>query len=103
MKQPISAVGNHRVPRLRFTREEAEAEAIRLATEFVAGVPGAESYQCQKASPDKRQPKNLCSKHPIYWLVTFVPPPEPGVVIDGGELFVSVDLETKTVAIPELF
>ncbi len=84
------------MPRLGFTRAEAEAEAVRLATEFVAGLPGAASARCIGASADRSRSRSATGKHPVAWSVGFVFHP-PGVVMDGGELFVAVDLETKVV------
>jgi hypothetical protein len=89
------------VPRLRFTRAEAEAEAIRLATEFVAGRPGVEPGQCVGAVPDSMAARSRCSKHPVAWVVVFKAAQPPGVVMDGGELFVRVNLETNAVASSE--
>jgi len=87
--------------RLRFTRTEAEAEATRLASELVAVLPGASSVQCVGAYPDTTAPRSHSSKHPVNWSVVFKAPQPPGVVMDGGELFVTVNLETKVVAIRE--
>jgi hypothetical protein len=86
------------MPRLRFTREEAEAEATRLATEYVRGLPGAESMRCVRAHPDSMAPKSRTSKHPVVWKVVFVFH-DSTVLMDGGELFVSVDLETEAVSL----
>jgi hypothetical protein len=88
------------LPRLRFTREEAEAEATRLAIEFVAGLPGAASGRCTRTYPDSMAPTSRSSKHPVAWVVVFIFHPLE-VRMDGGELFVTVDLETKAVAIRE--
>lgn len=85
--------------RLRFTRAEAEAEATRLASEFVAGLPGTSTDRCIGAFPDKTIPRSRASKHPVAWVVVFKTPQPPGVVMDGGELFVKVNLETNSVAI----
>jgi hypothetical protein len=82
------------MPRLRFTREEAEAEATRLATEFVSGMAGAECARCLGAFPDRMMPKTSSSKHPVVWVVAFVFHP-PDVIVDGGEIFVTVNLQTK--------
>jgi len=91
------------VSRLRFTRDEAECEAKRLATEFVAGLSNANGAQCRSVSPDGWAPKRRSSKHPVAWVVVFVfPPSDPHVVQDGGELFISVDLESKAVSTREL-
>jgi hypothetical protein len=87
--------------RLRFTREEAEAEAMRRASEFVSVLPGASTDQCVGAYPDTTAMRSRSSKHPVAWLVVFKTPLPPGVVMDSGELFVTVNLETNVVAIRE--
>jgi len=86
------------MPRLRFSREEAEAEARRLATEFVSCLPGVERLQCRSAMPDGLEPKSSASKHPVAWIVVFAPCQSHEVVMDGGELFVKVNIETKAVS-----
>ena len=88
------------MPRLRFSLEAAKTEAVRLASEYLVGLPNTESLSFQHASPDYRYPKNESLKHPIRWLIGFVLiPPEPGDIQDGGELFIAVDLETKVVGL----
>jgi hypothetical protein len=87
--------------RLRFTRADAEAEATRLALEFVAGLPGCGSDRCVGAFPDTSAPRSRASKHPVAWLVVFKAPQLAGVVMDGGEMFVSVNLQTNAIAIRE--
>ena len=42
-------------------------------------------------------PVRPASKHPLVWLAMYAPVPPDGVTIDGGELFVIVDLELGTV------
>lgn len=88
------------MPRLRFTRAGAEIEAIRLATAFVATMPGAGYARCIGAVADPFAPRSTSSKHPLVWSVRFVFHP-PGVVMDGGELFVAVNLETRAVTTRE--
>jgi hypothetical protein len=88
------------LPGLRFTRRQAEAEAICLSTEFVSDLPDAASSRCIGAYADEMAPKSRSTKIPVVWVVGFVFHP-PEVVMDGGELFVTVDLETKVVAIRE--
>jgi hypothetical protein len=89
---------NH-VPRLRFTRAEAEEKAIRLATKFVAGLSGYESDRCAGAVPASSDMQSTSSKHPVVWVVMFRTPQPLGIVMDGGELFVTVNLETNAVSI----
>ncbi len=81
------------MPRLRFTREEAAAEATRRATEFVAGLPGGESGRCTGAFPDPFAIRSRNTKHPVSWVVRFVFHP-PEVIQDGGDLLIAVNLET---------
>jgi hypothetical protein len=87
--------------RLRFSRAEAEAEATRLASEYVAGLAGTSTVRCIRAYPDATALRSHNSKHPVAWLVVFKASQPPGVVVDGGELFVAVDLDTGAVAIRE--
>jgi len=86
------------LPRLRYTRAQAEAEAILLATEFVSGLPGAVSGRCTGAHPDRMAPMSGSTKHPVVWVVIFAFHP-PEVLMDGGELSLTVNLETKIVSI----
>ena len=88
------------MPRLRFSRDEAEAEATRRARSLVAGLPGASSARCKGAVPDPSAPRSRRAKPPVAWLVAFVFHP-PEVIMDGGELWVAVNLETEAVAIRE--
>jgi hypothetical protein len=46
-------------------------------------------------------PKSQRSKHPIAWLVVFGLDQPDGSVMDGGELFIAVDLESGAIAIRE--
>jgi hypothetical protein len=87
-----------RVPRLRFTRAEAEGEAIQRATEVVATLPSGKSVQCVGAFPDWTAAPSRSSKHPVAWVAIFT---TPGDIMDGGELFVTVNLDTNTVGLRE--
>jgi len=87
--------------RLRFTRQQAQNEAARRASEFVSGLPGYTDFRLQGTHPDTTVPKSHNSKHPVAWLVVFRFDQRAGGVIDGGELFVAVDLESGAVAIRE--
>ena len=82
--------------RLRFTLAEAEEEATRLATEYVTRQPNTENARLHHVSPVKSAPKSAASKHPVVWCVSFVFHP-PDVIIDGGELMLDVNVETKEV------
>jgi hypothetical protein len=48
--------------------------------------------------PDGLEPKSSASKHPVAWIVVFAPCQSHEVVMDGGELFVKVNIETKAVS-----
>lgn len=85
--------------RIRYSLAEASAEAARLATEFVAGRSDAAEWKIRFISPNTLVPPSQASKHPVAWVVTFAPLPPEGSVIDGGELFVCVDLESGAVAL----
>ena len=83
--------------RLRYTRAEAETEAARLAMEFVQGLPDTEDAKLYRVSPVNSAPKSDASKFPVVWSAMFVFPSPAGSVIDGGELIVTVNIETKAV------
>ena len=85
--------------RLRYSRAEAEAEAIRRAGALVAGRPDCDQWRLRGASPNPLVPPSQASKHPVGWLVLFAPVPPEGELIDGGELFVAVDLELCTIGL----
>ena len=42
-------------------------------------------------------PPSRASKHPVAWVVMYSPVPPEGGAMDGGELFVAVDLELGTI------
>lgn len=71
----------------------AKAEATRRADEFVASLPDHNEWRHISTNPDTFDPPRSSSKHPMTWVATYVPIPPCGSVIDGGELFVIVDLE----------
>lgn len=85
--------------RLRYSLTEAQAEATRRAEAFVAGRPDHGEFRLRGAHPDSLVPPSRASKHPAAWVVVFTPAPAEGGVIDGGELFVAVDLELGTVGL----
>ena len=85
--------------RLRFTREEAQQEATRLATAFVQGQRQLPPLRWISTTAAHEEPKREASKHPVVWNVMFALIPPPGATIDGGELDIVVDLETKSAAI----
>ncbi len=85
--------------RLRYSRAAAEAEATRRAEAFVAGRPDWNWYRHRGTVPDTPAPPSPASKHPVAWVAVFVLIPPDGGLIDGGELFVAVDLESGTVSV----
>lgn len=87
--------------RLRLTREQAQHEAARRALEFVSGLPNCAGVKLLSAYPDTTTPRSRSSKHPVAWLVVFSFDLPNGAILDGGELFVAVDLESGAVAIRE--
>ena len=82
---------------LRCTLEQAKAEAIRMATEFLQTTPAATTHRFFNAAPDDSPPKVDSGKIPAVWLVMFSWIPSDGEVIDGGEVFVRVNIQTKNV------
>ena len=75
-----------RMSRLRFNLEEAEAEATRLATAFVQGVPELAAMELWRARPDRMAPRSSATKIPVMWVVLLEPNLPPGVVMDGGQV-----------------
>lgn len=85
--------------RLRYSLSEAQAEATRRAEAFIAGRPDRNGFNLRGAYPDPLVSLSKASKHPVAWVVIYAPIPPEGCVIDGGELFVAVDLELGTVGL----
>ncbi|VTS06829.1 unnamed protein product [Tuwongella immobilis] len=85
--------------RLRYTLAEAREEATRRAEAFVADRPDRDQFRLRGARPDSLVPPSRASKHPVAWVVVYARIPPDGGVIDGGELFVAVDLERGTVGL----
>lgn len=85
--------------RLRYSRAEAEVEATRRAEAFVANRPDRDQWRYGVTYPDSLRPPSRSSEHPLAWVVVFTPIPPEGCIIDGGELFVGVDLESGSVAV----
>lgn len=85
--------------RVRYTLAEAKAEATRRAGEFVASRPDHEQWRHVSTSPHRFGAPSSASKHPTVWLAMYAPVSAEGSVVDGGELFVIVDLELRTVRI----
>lgn len=89
--------------RQRYSREQAQIEAIRRAEAFAVDWPDRGRSQLRGAFPNTGVPPSQASKHPVAWLVVFAPVPPEGGVIDGGELFVAVDLESGSVGLTRGF
>ena len=85
--------------RLRFTKAQAQAEASRRAAEFVSARPTFAGARLRGAYPDAAVPQSQNSKHPVAWVAVFAFDPPDGALMDGGEFFVSVDLESGAVAV----
>ena len=85
--------------RLRYSWAEAQAEATRQAEAFVAGRLDPDHWRHRGTHPDALVSPSRSSKHPVAWVAVFAPVPPDGAAIDGGELFVAVDLESGSVAV----
>lgn len=83
--------------RLRYSFSEAEAEATRLAKEFVSQNPEWNEAILLLVAPSNIEAKSSVSKFPISWTACFAFPHPPDVVVDGGELVIDVNIETKHV------
>jgi hypothetical protein len=82
-------------PTRRFGRGEAEAEAVRIAREFVAANGGA-GWACGGAKPDDLAPGYKRRKNVIKWSVLFDCTID-GAIVDGP-VIVLVDIETGDAA-----
>jgi hypothetical protein len=76
---------------MRFSRHEAEAEAIRIAGEFVA-ANGGSGWSCAGAKPDVLAPGYRRRKDIIKWSVLF--DRSVGDAVVDGPAVVLVDIET---------
>jgi hypothetical protein len=85
------------VSRLRYTPEQAEAEAKRLAESYVARLQNVDGYIFRRAIANGHVPKSPATKLPVVWHAVFTRDYPRGVVVDGGELVVVVNIETKDV------
>jgi hypothetical protein len=77
---------------------EAEAEALRIATAFLAAKvrsPDDWSRECATPSPDESIEGFDRRKPIVRWTVWVRPKPPDGCSIDGGGGFLVVDIETK--------
>ena len=82
--------------RVRYSRAEAEAEVMRRAEALMASRPDRDQFSLRGAIPDGLSPLSRASKHPVVWSVVYAPILD-GATMDGGELFVIVDLELSTI------
>lgn len=85
--------------RLRYSLTQAQAEATRRAEAFVADRADRDQWQLRGAFPNTLVPPSQASKHPVAWVVMYSPVPPEGSLIDGGEMFVAVDLELGTIGL----
>lgn len=76
---------------MRLSKSGAEAEAVRLAKEFVA-ANGYVEWTCMGAKPDSLSPGYKKRKNVIKWCVVF--DRSTGTVTIDGPVIVSVDIET---------
>ncbi len=81
--------------RIRYTPEQAEAEAKRLAESYVGRLQNADGYIFRRAIANGHAPKSPSTKLPVVWHAVFTRNYPEGVVVDGGELIVVVNIETK--------
>lgn len=82
--------------RLRYTLSQAKEEATRLATEYAQRQPWFSQARIKGTVPIASAPKSGSSKFPVMWSVVFVFH-DPDIIMDGGELFLDVNIETKDV------
>jgi hypothetical protein len=76
---------------MRFSKREAETEAVRLAKAFVAANGGG-NWTCAGAKPDDLAPGYRRRKNVIKWNVLF--DRFIGVALIDGPAVVRVDIET---------
>jgi hypothetical protein len=82
---------------MRFSKSQAEAQAVRLAEEFVAANGGA-SWTCIGAKPNVLVPGHKRRKNIVKWSVAF-DRSDGGALVDGPAI-VDVDIETGFAAFP---
>jgi hypothetical protein len=82
---------------LRYSLAAAEAEATRLAEEFVARRSDSDKFRHCRTYADPLSPAKVGSKHATAWVAVFAPILQCDEVIDGGELLVAVDFARGTV------
>jgi hypothetical protein len=81
--------------RLRYSFEEAKEVATQIATNTMQTLETSHSPRLISVSPDNTARQGTASKHPTRWIAVFVCH-DPAIVLDGGETFVAVDLESRT-------
>ena len=81
----------------RLGKHEAEAEALRLADEFIAASPPADGAWGWECGPARPRPGLNGRKTFLRWDVSVRWKPKDGGVLDGGPPGVHVDLETGEV------
>ena len=69
-----------------------------MALEFVHDLPERQAARFISVHADMHAPRSPCSKHPVKWRAMFVFHP-PEMVVDGGEMFLEIDIETQSVRI----
>jgi hypothetical protein len=79
--------------RPRYSLAEAEAEARTLASAYARTLSAADLARIVWAKPDPIASGK--GRIPTVWVVRFVFHP-PGMVMDGGDLLVTVDLSERT-------
>lgn len=81
--------------RLRYTLRQAEAEAKRLAEAYVARLQNVDGYVFRRVIANDYAPKSPGTRLPVEWHAVFTRDYPEGVVVDGGELVVVVNIETQ--------
>ena len=85
--------------RVQHSKAEAQAEATRRATAFIAERDDRDYWRHISTTPDTVGPQRRTAKSPVVWVAMYAPILPSAGVIDGGELFVVVDLESDTVGL----
>ncbi len=89
--------------RLRFTLEEARDLAELLADNLIAGMSWGTTVRKIGATPASPDRQGKSSKHPTAWTVIYQIKVPEGSTIDGGEVFVEIDLESKSATLRDSF
>ena len=88
--------------RLRHTLEEARLLAELLADNLVATTSWASRVHKVGTWPGSSSLQGKGSKHPTVWVVGYQTIAPEGTTIDGGEIFVEVDLESQSASFRDL-